>query len=159
MISFDSDSHRFDLRAAAIVIRGERVLLHRRDGDSFWALPGGRVEAGETAELAVAREFQEELAESIECDRLILVIENFYSHGGVDHHEVGLYFSAALEASSALLTDPGPFDGREGDAALTFAWFNRHRLAEIDVRPSFLVDALGREPLEFRHVVHRDRRA
>ena len=157
MISFVSQSHRFDLRAAAIVTSGDRVLLHRRVGDQFWALPGGRVEAGETAEAAVVRELQEEIAESIECDRLVLVVENFFSHDGFEHHEVGLYFSASLNMKSALLSGPGPFAGSEGTAALTFAWFERLNLAQVDVRPSFLCDALRVTPLEFRHVVHRDR--
>jgi hypothetical protein len=29
MISFDADDHRFNLRAAAVVLNGSQVLLHR----------------------------------------------------------------------------------------------------------------------------------
>lgn len=47
MISVNIAGHRFQLRAAAVVVHGGFVLLHRLQGDAFWALPGGRVEPGE----------------------------------------------------------------------------------------------------------------
>ena len=50
MIFFDADSRRFNLRAAAIVLNGSQVLLHRLEGDAFWSFPGGRVE-GENSGL------------------------------------------------------------------------------------------------------------
>ena len=37
MISIDIGSHRFQLRAAAIVRRGEEVLLHRAGRGPVWA--------------------------------------------------------------------------------------------------------------------------
>jgi 8-oxo-dGTP diphosphatase len=46
--------------ADAVVLREGRVyLIERKDGRG-WALPGGFIDAGETAEQAVIREFQEE---------------------------------------------------------------------------------------------------
>ncbi|GAB3919661.1 DNA mismatch repair protein MutT [Microlunatus endophyticus] len=49
-------------RASCIVIRDDRVLLmHRqRDGREYYVLPGGGVEAGESAEQACRRELAEE---------------------------------------------------------------------------------------------------
>ena len=36
--------------AAAVVRRADgQMLLHRRKGDVFWALPGGAIEPGESA--------------------------------------------------------------------------------------------------------------
>jgi ADP-ribose pyrophosphatase YjhB (NUDIX family) len=61
MLSFDAGAWRFNLRAAAIIRNVDRVLLHRLIGDDFWALPGGRVEAGETAQAAVGGEMREEI--------------------------------------------------------------------------------------------------
>jgi hypothetical protein len=53
MISFDAGTRRFNLRAAAIVLNGSQVLLHRLEGDAFWTFPGGRVDGGELASAAV----------------------------------------------------------------------------------------------------------
>ena len=156
MISFDTPAHRFDLRAAAVVLRDNAVLLHRLEGDSFWSLPGGRVEPGETAAHALVRELHEELAEPATCERLLWVIENFFSHRDKQHHEVGLYFITRLLPASRLFTEPGPFIGREGHRLLEFAWFERSLLGKLDIRPSFVPGALASHELQFQHVVHRD---
>jgi 8-oxo-dGTP pyrophosphatase MutT (NUDIX family) len=156
VISFDADSHRFNFRAAAVVLHEGAVLLHRLEGDAFWSVPGGRVEAGELAADAVVREFQEELSETVICGELLWLVENFFSYRGRPHHELGMYFRARLPARSRLLAEPGPFVGSEGGVPLTFAWFECARLGELEVRPSFLAQALAKPEPAFRHIVHRD---
>lgn len=50
--------------AAAVLYRGNRILLCRRGYGKFkdqWELPGGKVEAGESAQAACSREIAEEL--------------------------------------------------------------------------------------------------
>ena len=71
--SFSHESQPLkDLRAAAVAIviaahRGSpAILLTRRSGklrahSGQWALPGGRLDAGESAEDAALRELQEEI--------------------------------------------------------------------------------------------------
>lgn len=49
--------------ASAVLFRGEAVLLVERGGEpseGLWSLPGGCIEAGETAEDAARREVREE---------------------------------------------------------------------------------------------------
>ena len=57
-------------RVAAIILRGDRVLMvrerlrdasGRHQGQEIWTLPGGGVEAGESLEAAVRREVHEEV--------------------------------------------------------------------------------------------------
>jgi 8-oxo-dGTP pyrophosphatase MutT (NUDIX family) len=156
MISFDAGQHRFNFRAATVILRDGFVLLHRIEGDAFWCLPGGRVEPGEIAADAVVREMQEELGVQVSAGPLLWVVENFFSHAGQRHHELGLYFLARLAPDSNLLASPGPYAGCEGGLRLTFDWFECSSLAEVDLRPVFLVDALATHPLAFRHVIQRD---
>ena len=71
-----------DLRAAAVAIviaahqGGPTILLTRRSGklrahSGQWALPGGRLDAGESAEEAALRELQEEI--NLTLPRLSLI--------------------------------------------------------------------------------------
>jgi ADP-ribose pyrophosphatase YjhB (NUDIX family) len=156
MISFDAGTHQFHFRAAAVVIRGNHVLLHRLEGDDFWALPGGRVEPGETAAEAIVREFSEELEVKVECGELLGVAENFFLYAGKPHHEVGLYFAVTSDPMSPLVLSQGPYLGTEGHRSLRFAWFDRMSLHSVDVRPKFLVEALSSKEVKIGHAVQRD---
>jgi ADP-ribose pyrophosphatase YjhB (NUDIX family) len=168
MICFDAGPWRFHLRAAAIIRDGERVLLHRVGDDPFWALPGGRVEIGETAEAAVRREMQEELGTEVRIDRLETIVENLFSYRGRPQHGVELHFALRLPEDSPLLGMPlfERFEtgaGLNGEPASTvrleFRWFHASELATLDLRPSFLSAKLATPqsaPL-IEHIVHDDR--
>ncbi|MBN3753303.1 NUDIX hydrolase [Paraburkholderia sp. Tr-20389] len=156
MISFETDGHRFNLRAVAVIVSGDHVLLHMLEGDTYWSLPGGRVEAGEDAATAVAREMREELDVAVSVGRLLWIVENFFTIGDRPYHEVGLYFSAKVPLNAAILELDARHVGDEQGRRLEFAWFKRNELASIDVRPAFLRDALAQETLQFAHVVSRD---
>ncbi|AYM96569.1 NUDIX domain-containing protein [Acidovorax sp. 1608163] len=158
MLSFHTGSHQFHLRAACVAVHDGAVLLHRAQGDTFWALPGGRVEAGEEAAHAVVREMQEELCAEVKVLRLVWVVENFFEHQGKCHHEVGMYFLAELGEDSPLLADAGPFLGSEAGRPLEFAWFRMPDVAAVEVRPTFLASLLAEQDFAFRHVVHRDQK-
>lgn len=150
---------RIRLRAAAVITRPGQVLLHRAEGDLFWALPGGGVEPGESAAQALVREMHEELGVAVEPGGLACVVENFFTYGGVTYHEMGLYLHAEPKPGSLLEQSPGPYAGAEGHRQLEFAWFDSSELPDVDLRPAFLREALAtltREPGHVLHFVHRD---
>ncbi|WP_284617991.1 NUDIX hydrolase [Aquabacterium humicola] len=154
MISVRIGSHRFQYRVGAVIIDDDQLLLHRLAGDAFWAVPGGRVNAGEQAGEAVVRELREELGVAIECGRLLCTGENFFDHGGQAHHEVGLYFEATLPAGSPILDKQVPHRGQEEGRILEFKWFPLTALAGIDLRPAALGRVLGARPLPPHFVQH-----
>jgi 8-oxo-dGTP pyrophosphatase MutT (NUDIX family) len=113
-------------------------LLHRAEGDDFWALPGGRVELGEDAATTIVRELNEELGVSVVCGTLQFIVENLYLYAGKSHHEIGWYFAAALPFNSPLLDKMRSHFGNEDGVSLEFCWFDARALKDVDLRPAFL---------------------
>jgi 8-oxo-dGTP diphosphatase len=88
--------------AAALMVRGAEVLICQRRPDQpmalQWEFPGGKIEAGETAEQALARELQEELGIEATIGPRIAHVRHNYRHGGA----VDLQFFAVREFSGEL---------------------------------------------------------
>ena len=67
-----------------VLFRGKKILLGKRPRSKsflpgYWELPGGHVEANETPEIALKREFMEELQVKIDVLRQIHEFSFFYS--------------------------------------------------------------------------------
>ena len=110
------------LPAAFAAVRNatRQVLLVRRIDDGNWELPGGRIEAGETAGDAVTREVAQESGVAIVLTGLSGVYSDpthvLVDPDGSIHQQLALCFHAVPAGEAA--GDPHP-DGVETDAA---AW-------------------------------------
>lgn len=83
--------------AAGLIVRGGEVLIGQRRPDQpmalLWEFPGGKIEAGESAEEALARELCEELGIQATVGNPVTRIRHNYRHGGA----VDLQFFAVHE--------------------------------------------------------------
>ena len=72
--------------AAALIVREGEVLIGQRRPDQpmalLWEFPGGKIEAGESAEQALARELSEELGIAASIGPAVTRIRHNYRHGG-----------------------------------------------------------------------------
>ena len=157
MICFDQDHRRFNYRIVGVAIHNDSVLLHRANDEPFWTLPGGRAEHGETAEQTIAREMREELDTDVQVGRLLWIVENFFEFGGVNYHELALYFAIRFPPGSLPLR-ANAFDRSDGSVPLRFKWFpvKHEALVAVPVMPSFLAEGLTKVPASAVHVVDRD---
>lgn len=66
---------------AAIICDGDKFFATQRgygEWKDWWEFPGGKIEAGETAEEALQREIREELVTEIAIDKLITTVDYDY---------------------------------------------------------------------------------
>jgi ADP-ribose pyrophosphatase YjhB (NUDIX family) len=132
------------------------LLIHRDEGDDFWALPGGRVEFGEPAYMALGRELSEELGVRAEVGRLIWVVENFFTYRDEPHHEIAFYFNVTLPDDSPVKAYNIPFYGEDNGVPLIFEWYPIEGLERVALRPTFLRKAIASMPRHTQYIVHRD---
>jgi 8-oxo-dGTP diphosphatase len=83
--------------AAALIVRDNEVLIGQRRPNQpmalLWEFPGGKIEAGESPQQALARELQEELGIQATVGPKVIHIRHNYRHGGA----VDLQFFAVRE--------------------------------------------------------------
>ena len=88
--------------AAALIVRQGEVLIGQRRPDQpmalQWEFPGGKIEAGESPEQALARELHEELGIQAAIGAPVTRIRHNYRHGGA----VDLQFFAVREFAGEI---------------------------------------------------------
>jgi len=84
------------IRVAPIVVRDHALLLvrHVKGDRTYWLLPGGGVDYGETLGEALLREIKEETNLDTELGELVMVNDSIPPDG--HRHVVNLYFTARV---------------------------------------------------------------
>ena len=72
---------------AAVIIHQNKILLTLRPEDKklggFWEFPGGKIEDGESAQIALQRELREELDIEVVVGALLETVHHSYEWGNV----------------------------------------------------------------------------
>lgn len=156
MISFDiGDSQKFNLRAACLIMKDDKVLFQRFNHSDWWFLPGGRVEMMEESVQTIARELREEYGWSIKDKKLVWIVENFFRLDNRDFHELGLYYYVQL--NEAIEATDGEFTGLEKISVSR--WIPLDELDQYNIVPAIIKHEIDAEQLralkEVKHIVHR----
>ncbi|MDP6987652.1 MAG: NUDIX domain-containing protein [Phycisphaerales bacterium] len=120
------------------VIRdGHHVLLCKQRTGDYTFLPGGHVEFGEPATVALLRELNEELGIDGVIGTFLGAIEN----GWDGQFEISLVFEVL---DHGLTADANPPPASEDEAHLEFLWKPAEALGEANLLPSVLPEWLER---------------
>ena len=128
------------LTVDCVVIANEELLLIKRKKDPFegyWALPGGLMEVGETAEAAAVRELFEETSLDIAQDSLKLI--GVFSNPCRDPrgHLVSIAFQSRLRKKQEVVGMNDAIDARWHPLSeLPDIAFDHSEIVELAVRGS-----------------------
>ena len=115
----------------AIVFKDDKVLLVRRGkppAEDLWAIPGGRVEIGETLQQAAEREILEETG------IIIRALEPVFTFDVIDRDVDGrarFHYVIVDLTADYIRGDP-----RAGDDASAACWVSPHELVHLKVSPT-----------------------
>jgi ADP-ribose pyrophosphatase YjhB (NUDIX family) len=112
--------------AISIIRNKDKMLVYERQDDvtgkNFYRLVGGGIEFGELSDIALKREFHEELSLDIKNIKLISIFENIFTFNSKEMHEiVFLYESNFVDTS---IYNKNIINGLEGDRAFKAIWIS-----------------------------------
>lgn len=149
-ISFKIETEKFNYRVCAMIISGNKILAMQDERAAYFYLPGGRVMMGETAEHAVIREVEEELAITPEIIRPLWLNQAFFNEDidNLSYHELCIYFLMDISHTDLLLKGE-KFSVQEGCHRHDFEWLPFERLKDEYFYPIFLKESIFELPNEF----------
>ena len=124
-----------------VIIDQDHILLCRTLDlpISFYFLPGGHVEHGESVEASLLRELMEETGAECKIKRFLGCLEYSFEpgHSSICHnHEYNFIFEAESESLKSNHTIP------QLEARIELIWVPLHQLSEIDFRAEPLRELL-----------------
>ena len=153
--AFRTEQGRFYYCVRAVIIRNGKLLAMRDEAASYYYLPGGKVEFGETAEDAVLREVREELLIQAEIVKALWFGQNFFIEKvkNEQYHEIGLYY--LLKISDNDLTQ-NEFTINEGKHTLQFEWVPLNEIEDKNLYPEFIKAKIFQLPDSLEIIIEKD---
>ena len=95
-LRFLVDGMKLNVRAGIMIIKDNKLLLHKNDNRDNYCLPGGGIKFLESSEEAIKREIKEETGLDIKVDEFVSTIENLFEHDGIKFHEIYFIYKGSF---------------------------------------------------------------
>lgn len=153
-LQYKNGTQCFNCRVVGVCIKEGKILLGRLRSDDYWTPLGGKPKFGEPTESAILREYQEETGAALHTDRLLSVIENFFTLDGNRWHQYIFFY---------LLTDPDNslafFEGERAlldESSAVYRWFPLSILDTVTIKPDCIRSIIETLPDNVDHIVNID---
>jgi 8-oxo-dGTP pyrophosphatase MutT (NUDIX family) len=125
----DIDDCLYRVAARVLIIQDNRVLLVKEAiGGTWWAIPGGGVDHGETVESSLIREIEEELG--VPADK---VLSDFQ----IVHYNIGNVVNAVPRMNLFFRASLPPEMLKKTDHVAEWKWFTKDEFLALDMHPSY----------------------
>jgi len=152
---FTSEQTTCNFRSAGILIHKDKVFLQREKEGHEYAIPGGTVRIGETAEESVVRAYLSETGIEIKVDRLAWVEEIFWEWNQKETQTLCFHFLISVKNEGDL--EKFPSYQKKNDQII-FEWKSLDELSDMTVYPDFAKDKFKNLADHIEHFVSDQRR-
>ena len=145
---------KLNVRTTGIFTKDGKVLVHYSEKDGHYALPGGRVKAGEDSMQALQREVREEIGAEIKNIFSMGVMENFFKNAKCNYHEYMWMIKAEFEDKSFYENEKVyGYEDDDGEK-LIFDWIDIDKLEQVDFRPNAAIPYIKNLDGKVHHVIN-----
>ena len=152
---FNAGEYTCGLRTVGVLVCNNKLLVQREKHGDEYALPGGAVQAGETTEEALVREYQEEIGIAVVVKRLIWTEETFWTYHGRKQHGIVFYYLIDA-AETSEIADTGVFISQKDNANVVWGWMPLDEITTMTLYPRFLKTEIGNIDGSSRHFISRE---
>ncbi|MGQ7409691.1 NUDIX hydrolase [Streptococcus suis] len=143
------DNQIFGVRATALIIKDGKIFLTKDAKGRYYTI-GGAVEVNEEAADAAVREVREELGVDSCVNQLAFVVENQFTHEGIDFHNIEFHFIVEPIGET-------PEKMIEERLKQTCEWIALDNLVNLDVVPAFLAQELPNWSGQVKHIMNKEK--
>lgn len=140
------DNQSFGVRATALLIKDGKIFLTKDAKGRYYTI-GGAIAVNETAQDAAVREVKEELGIDSRVNQLAFVVENQFTHEGIDFHNIEFHF--IVEQIGEM-----PKEMIEDKLKQACEWIDVDKLVNLDVVPAFLAEELPSWDGQVKHIMN-----
>ena len=150
------NNQKLNVRACAIIIHDNKLLVHNNVNESHVALVGGRVKIGESSEQTLKREIMEEMGKEVEIIEYISTIENFFDADDMPYHEIMFVYRVDFknEEDKKIVNT---IYNVEGEDELRYDWIDIKKIAEYPLKPNILKNMIINNKFNI-HEINDDRK-
>lgn len=155
-IEFKMENEKFKYRVNGLVINNGKLLTLLMKNKTSYCLPGGHVELGEDSRSAMIREMQEEIDTSVDIDKELAIVENFYTDkNNYRTHEISHYYIVTPSSWDKIpSTDYIKAENDKGEIKKHhFVWLDLDKISTYDLTPNYLKEKLIKNDYNFEHLI------
>jgi|SRR3989338_2144398 len=134
-------------RVRAVIIDSGKILLVNRvkEDESYWVIPGGKVEPNESHEKAVRRECAEELGVEVRMSKLLL--QRISDKPGTEGQQEFFYLCDIIGGRVGSGQGPEFEPGTKYEGQYRISWVDLKELRNINLKPQEVIDKIAKEYL------------